>query len=404
MINDCNALSVLVCSSMLPAEILKHACKWRASSTEERKMLMTSFATFCPKMSEDEQERVKLLLACEEMYEAIPGNSRASFAAWRVNEPLTSGVAAQRFLKALNVDGHHATCRFFPEVDLLLVMVKPPPATSVANPPCTDNMLAYSSVRWNFIDFCKMPKQISPAPVVPNTKNKCFVISDRELGSMSTRHEVFPYLGALLQRSATGLPSCQSHTLRFNVDGMVMVLQASKPKGWDGTAFTEAARVSFACEFDDGIRISYNNGQPLYCTDNNTTVHHQWTTTSVDEPEGEIEGEEEATVEVLEGVWIHQLHGPNAPINSVATSYVTPQGDTVQWLVDGTIRMLQGDGTLALVQNPKGDHLVHVHVCVCVVNHARWEDQWLGFLLRFASHRKNTETSIYVLKCVYLLY
>ena len=319
-------------------------------------MLMTSFATFCPKMSEEEQERVKLLLACEEMYEAIPGNSHASFAAWRVNEPLTSGVAAQRLQKALIVDGHEATCRFFPEVNLLLVMVKPPRATSLANPPHTDNMLAHSSVRWNFIDFSKMPKQVSPTPLAPDTKNKCFVISDRDLGSMSTRHEVFPYLGALLQRSAMGLPSCQSHVLRFNVDGMVMVLTAPKPKGGDEAASTDAAQVSFACEFPDGIRVSYSHGQPLCCTANDTTVHHQWTSTSVEE----AEGEEEVKVEVLEGVWIHQLQRPNAPANSVVTSYVTPQGDTVQWLVDGTTRVLQRDGTLALIQNPKGDRLMHV--------------------------------------------
>ena len=338
---------------MLPAEIVKHACKWRASSNEERQMLMTAFATFCPKLSEEEQERVKVLLACEELYESVPGNVRTSFASWRVNEPLTSRVAAQRFLKALNVDGHEATCRFFAEVDLLLVMVKPPSATSTANPPHTDNMLACSSIRWNFIDFCKMRKEISRAPPDPSIKNKCFVMSDRKLASMSTRHEVFPYLGALLRRSATGLPSCQSHMLRFNVDGMVMVLQAPKPSGGEETEFTEEPRVSFACEFGDGIRVSYSSGQPLYCTSNNKTVHHQWKSI-IEEGEDEDEGEVQTT-EVLEGVWIQQLQGPDAAKDSVAATYVTPEGDVVQWLADKTVRVLQADGRLALIQTPTGE-------------------------------------------------
>ena len=330
-------------------------------------MLMTSFATFCPKLSEDEQQRINILMAFEEMYHALPGNSQVSFSPWRVNEPLTSQVTAQRLCKALNVDGHEAACRFFPEKDLLLVMVKPPSATSVANPPHTDNMLACSSVRWNFIDFCKMEKQISRAPRDPNAKNKCFLMSDQDLASMSTTHEEFPYLGALLQRSTTGLPSCQSNTLRFFVDGMVMILQGSKPRGWDGNAYAEESRVSFACEFTDGTRVSYSDGQPLCCTKNNMVLQHQWKSIKVAVAEGEGEGEGEDEVEVeqkfVQGLWIQQLEGPASCVtseDSVAASYVTPEGSVVQWMASGNMRVLQADGTSAQIEDVKRKLLLNV--------------------------------------------
>merc|ERR1712183_520035 len=112
---------------------------------------------------------------------------------------------------------------------------------------------------------------------------------------------------------------------------MVMMLQSTKPSGWDGTTFADQGKVSFACEFGDGTRVSYSLGQSLYCTANNLVVHHGWKSSTSSDDENETQ------TKVLDGVWIQQFDGPTSSKDSVTASHVTPQGNVVQWIANGNI-------------------------------------------------------------------